>query len=141
MALFQQDLVRTNKRYVTKIVAQDVASENYEGLVIGLTSSAFANFDESGITASDIKLHSVWGTSNSGGLQESGWAVRWGEDTTPLKGDGHDIIFLSGNNVDEFFEQRFSHENTLTGSSQVAVILNNPEARPGYGTIILEFTI
>ena len=140
MALFQQDLVRTDKRYVTKVVAQNVAGENYEGIVIGLTSSAFLNYEDTGITASDVKLHSVWGTSNSGGLIESGWVIRWGEDTTPLKGDGQDIIFLSGNNVDQFFEERFSHRNTAN-ASQVAVILNNTEARPGYGTVILEFTI
>lgn len=140
MALFQQDLVKTSKRYVTKIVAQNVEGENYEGIVIGLTSSAFTDFDKTGIEPKDIKLHSVWGTSNSGGLQDSGWAIRWGDDTTPLKGDGHDIIYLSGNDANEFFEPRFSHRNTLI-ASQVAVILNNTEAKAGHGTIILEFTI
>lgn len=143
MPLFQQDLVRTNKRYVTKIVAQNIEVEGFEATTFGITSSAFAEFDVSGISAKDIKLHSVWATSESGGLLENGWYVRWGEDQTPNKGDGRDIVFLVGNDIDTFFEPRFSHKNTLE-DAKVSVGLNNSDpsaSRPINGTIILEFTI
>jgi hypothetical protein len=142
MPLFKQDLVKTNKRYVTKIVAQDVEAENYEGTTIGLTSSAFADYDLSGIQEKDIKLYSVWSTGVGGGLIDSGWCVRWGADQTPFKMDASDIGIFVGNDVDEFFLERFSHSNRAeTNYGQISVTLNNAETRPVSGTIILEFTI
>ena len=142
MPLYRQDLVKTNKRYVTKIVAQDVEAENYEGTTIGLTASAFVDYDLSGINERDIKLHSVWATGVGGGLIDSGWCVRWGQDQTPLKMDASDIGIFVGNDVDEFFSERFSHSNRAgTNYGQISVTLNNAETRPISGTIILEFTI
>ncbi len=157
MPLFLQDIVKTNKRYVTKIVANDINVETTESLTLGLTGSAFGDSQE--IPHMKAKLHSVWSTitnPDQGGAPY--WVVSWrdtsGSDNSPspFQGDFNSseesntgTLFVKNTNGKfPFSDGRFSFQpsvSSLTAHSAINVTINNGIGEElAHGTIILEFT-
>ena len=145
MPLFKQDIIRTNNRYVTKIVASNVPTETAESITIGLTASAFMN--ASGITGDSAKLHSVMSTSLQNAIAGSYWTVRWGDTYTSYGGSTGDCIFVNGIDSQPFFDSQFSHSRrggkTQMESGTITISLDNSgnPVSTANGTIILEFTL
>lgn len=147
MPLFKQDILRTNKRYVTKIVASDVPISTKESVTIGLTASAFVNAD--GIGLETAKLHSVMSTSNASAVAGAYWTARWGDTYTggQYGQSAGDCIFVNGIDSELFFEPRFSHSRTggktQMESGTITISLDNSgnSFTTANGTIILEFTL
>jgi hypothetical protein len=147
MPLFKQDILRTNNRYVTKIVASDVPTETAESITIGLTASAFMN--ASGITGDSAKLHSVMSTSLQNTIAGSYWTARWGDTYTSggYGGSSGDCIFVNGIDSQPFFNSQFSHSRTggkaQMESGTITISLDNSGniVSTANGTIILEFTL
>jgi hypothetical protein len=145
MPLIKQDILRTNKRYVTKIVASGVPTSTAESITLGLTASAF--LDAEGITA--VKLHSVMSTANAAAVAGWYWTARWGNTYTggTYGQNAGDCLFATGVDTELFFEPRFSHRRTgvkaQLESGTITISLDNSgnEFTTGNGTIILEFTI
>lgn len=150
MPLIKQDLVRTNKRYVTKIVASEVPTSTAESITIGLTGSAFLDPQNFGLTADGtVKLHSVMSTSNAAAIAGWYWTARWGNTYTAgtYGQNAGDCLFANGIDSELNFEPRFSHRRTgvktQLESGTITISLDNSgnEFTAGNGTIILEFTI
>lgn len=147
MPLFKQDILRTNKRYVTKIVASDVATSSAESITIGLTASAFVDAD--GIGLETAKLHSVMSTSSPNAIAGWYWTARWGNTYTggQYGQSTGDCIFVNGIDSELFFEPRFSHSRTggkaQLESGTITISLDNSgnAFTTANGTIILEFTL
>jgi len=147
MPLFKQDIVRTNKRYVTKIVASNVATSSTESITIGLTASAFMNAD--GIGLETVKLHSVMSTANPNAVAGWDWIVRWGDTYTggQYGQSAGDCLYLHGLFNQPYFEPRFSHSRTGSKtqleSGTITISLDNSgnAFSTANGTIILEFTL
>jgi nicotinamide mononucleotide (NMN) deamidase PncC len=145
MPLIKQDILRTNKRYVTKIVASGVPTSTAESITLGLTASAF--LDAEGITA--VKLHSVMSTANAAAVAGWYWTARWGNTYTggTYGQNAGDCLFATGVDTELFFEPRFSHSRTgvkaQLESGTITISLDNSgnEFSTANGTIILEFTI
>jgi hypothetical protein len=147
MPLFKQDIVRTNKRYVTKIVASDVPISTKESVTIGLTASAFMDAD--GVGLETAKLHSVMSTSFQNAIAGSYWTARWGDTYTggQYGQSVGDCIFVNGIDSELFFEPGFSHSRTglkaQMESGTITISLDNSAnaITTANGTIILEFTL
>ena len=145
MPLIKQDILRTNKRYVTKIIASGVPTSTAESITLGLTASAFR--DAEGITA--VKLHSAMSTANPANIAGWYWTARWGNTYTggTYGQNAGDCLFATGVDTELFFEPRFSHSRTgvkaQLESGTITISLDNSgnEFSTANGTIILEFTI
>jgi len=145
MPLIKQDILRTNKRYVTKIVASGVPTSTAESITLGLTASAF--LDAEGTTG--VKLHSVMSTANAAAVAGWYWTARWGNTYTggTYGQNAGDCLFATGVDTELFFEPRFSHSRTgvkaQLESGTITISLDNSgnEFSTANGTIILEFTI
>lgn len=143
MPLFKQDILRTNKRYVTKIVANGVPTNGTESITIGLTASAFMNAD--GIGLETVKLHSVMSTASAGW----DWIARWGDTYTggQYGQSTGDCLYLHGLFNQPYYEPRFSHSRTggkaQMESGTITISLDNSgnSLTTANGTIILEFTL
>jgi hypothetical protein len=150
MPLIKQDILRTNKRYVTKIIASEVPTSTAESVTIGLTGSAFLDPQNFGLTSDGtVKLHSVMSTANGSPVAGWYWTARWGNTYTAgtYGQNAGDCLFATGIDSELFFEPRFSHRRTgvktQLESGTITVSLDNSgnEFTTANGTIILEFTI
>jgi hypothetical protein len=147
MPLIKQDILRTNKRYVTKIVASGVPTSTAESITLGLTASAF--LDAEGITGMAVKLHSAMSTANPSAVAGWYWTARWGNTYTggTYGQNAGDCLFATGVDTELFFEPGFSHSRTgakaQLESGTITISLDNSgnEFSTANGTIILEFTI
>jgi hypothetical protein len=139
MSLIKQDILRTNKRYVTKIVGE-IDIEDIETIAIGLTESAF--LDPQNFQDLEVKLHSVMSTSDNSPFTPATWEVGWG-----TVANNSQSLSLSGVNNKLFFNPGFSLEKTGSDfqrkTGTVAITLNNGvnSNTIANGTIILEFGI
>jgi len=131
MAITRQDLVTTQRRYVTKVnFIADATSTSF-----GVTGSAFDAIGGadgqpfvSGITANRATLSKVLWTANA-----NGYALKWGPNTA----SGATAMYLYGNNGEFTFERCTLRNNAGTPDGTFHIVPTGTVT----GTVIMEFVL